>query len=143
MYKITIKAIVKVTEEVEVFTEYGDYYDSYNDEVDDPYLLKLFQFTEEDTLVEYIDEELKPKLTDSSLSKFIFKDNQLYINSEFTAIKRLTKTELELLKQEVRGQYSDGWYENGLEKTIYNGKKYKDYYLNIDGDTITIKQTKL
>lgn len=145
MYKVIVEATVTVTEVVEVRTEYGDYYDSYEDEVICPYLLQDLQFEEEDNLVEYFDESIKVKLKNHSFSKFIFNntESKLLVNTEFIAIKRLTKAELELLKQEVSAQYSDGYYSNGLEKNIYNGKKYKDYYLSIDWNTVTIKQTKL
>ena len=141
MYKIIVEADVTVTEEVQLLTEYGDYYDIYEDEVTCPYLLQELQFNEQDNLVEYF--ENKTKLQDSSFSKFIVKDGKLVINSEFIAIKRLTKTELEELKKKVSAQYSDGYYENSIERNIYNGKKYKDYYLGVDWNTVTIKQTKI
>lgn len=143
MYKIIVESNVTVTEEVEVITEYGDYYDSYTDEVDDIYLLKQLEDTVEDNLVEYVDVNLQKKLTDSSLSRLLLKDNKLVINSEFDVIKRLTKQELEQLKQNVSAQYSDGFFENGLKRNLWNGKKHKDYYLSIDWNTITIKQTKI
>lgn len=143
MYKIIVEAYVNVTEEVQILTEYDDYYDSYEDEVICPYLLQKLQFEEEDNLVEYFDEDIKNKLQNNSFSKFTFKDNKLVINSEFIATKRLTKTELNKLKEEVSAQYSDGYFESNLRRNIYNGKKYKDYYLSIDWNTITIKQTKL
>ena len=143
MYKIIVEATVDVIEEVQVFTEYGEYYDSYEDEVIDNYLLKKLEFVEEDNLVEYFDSNLKTKLQDNSLSKFIFKDNKLIINSEFITTKKLTKQELGELQKEVSAQYSDGYYENGLERNIYNGTTHKDYTLIIDWDTVTIKQNKL
>lgn len=62
MYKIVVEANVNVTEEVQVFTEYGDYYDSYTDEVICPYLLQELQFEIEDNLVEYFKEIIQVKL---------------------------------------------------------------------------------
>ena len=143
MYKIIVESSVTVTEEVEVVTEYGDYYDSFIDEVDEVYLFKKLECTEEDNLVEYVDIDLHKKLQDTSLSKFLVKDNKFYINSEFVAIKRLTKEELERLRLCVSAQYSDGYYESCYNKGIFNGRKTKEYTLCPNWENVTVQQKRL
>jgi len=142
MYKVVVKAKVTGSEEVQILTEYGDYYDSFVNIIDDSNLLKRLETVVEDNLVEYLDDNLQLKLQDNSISSFKYK-NELIIESDFVATTRLTKQELEQLKSNVSNQYSDGYYDECYIVNTYNGYKNKDYVLSIEWETITIEQTKL
>ena len=100
---------------------------------EDPELLKIQSSHLMTQLIEVLE----------AINRIKIQDNKLYINSEFVAIKRLTKDELERLRLCIAAQYSDGFYEFCYTKEIYNGKKHKEYYYCVDWKNVTIKQTKL
>lgn len=146
MYKIIVTSKCSVNKVINVtITESGiGYYNSYTEdreELADEYdFKKLNGYTDETNFVDYIDNQtLASKLLEGYL-RLVEKENELVAEVEYKANKRLSKEELEYLKNYTSGQLSDGIGEGMEQYPIYDV-----YYVStwIGNNNITIKQTKL
>lgn len=149
MYLITVTSKCRVIKEVEItITEQNNdssYYSQWSetraiDDLDIYELQELQGYELDIDFVEYINKEiLRQKLLTGYL-RLDMHDDELVAIIEYKAIKRLSKAELDELKEYTEGQLADGIGEGFEQELVYN-----KYYVStwVRNSNITIKQTKL
>jgi hypothetical protein len=141
MYKIVVESKCSVIVEAEDY--YCEHCGSYVEEevqLDAHDLSKLDNYKFEDNFVEYIDnKQLSEKLLEGYM-RLQLQEDELVAVIEYKAVKRLSKAELEELRNYTSGQLSDGIGEN-IEQVALLNKYYVSTWTS--NSNVTIKQTKL
>ena len=150
MYLITVTSKCRAIKEVEVtITEQGindkSYYCQWSetrtvDDLDIYELQELQGYKLDTDFVEYIDNDLLRQKLLTGYLRLDIQDDELVAIIEYKAIKRLSKAELDELKDYTEGQLADGIGEGFEQELVYN-----KYYVStwVRNSNITIKQTKI
>lgn len=150
MYLVTVTSKCKVVKELEItITERAederDYYSEWSEtrtieDLDIYDLQELQGYKLEDNFVDYIGNELLRQKLLEGYMRLDIQDDELVAVIEYKAVKRLSKAELEELKEDTSGSLSDGLGEVLEQQLLYN-----KYYVSTwtSNDNVTIKQTKI
>lgn len=149
MYLITVISKCKVVKELEItITEQAEYKKDYYyqwsetrviEDLDVYQLQELQGYVVDTDFAEYIDNDsLRQKLLEGYM-RLDIQEDELVAVIEYKAVKRLSKAELEELREYTSGQLSDGIGE-GLEQQLIYNKYYVSTWTS--NNNVTIKQTK-